>query len=148
MKTIYTAIMAKLKSDIPALKWIDLDYGQLSTATGQRPSLAFPCALISIRVNECKDITDTIQDCKGSITIRLAFDQMIKNTNSKSESGKLEEALNPYDTIADVYSALQGFDTDSFNALSRRSQGDEKRADGLFVYNITFSVDFEDDTAE
>lgn len=146
MKTIYNAVMAQLKETVTALKLVDFDYGQLNTPIGQRPALAFPCALIGIRINDCKDITDTTQDCKGSVTVRLVFDTVVRNTNSLVDDTKLATALTPYDTIADVYASLQGFETDDFGPLSRRSQGDEKRSDGLFVYAITYAVDFEDDT--
>jgi len=142
MKTIYKAVRAKLKTDISDFKWIDEDFGQLNTSSGQRP------AFIGIKICDCKDITDKSQSCKGTVTVRMAFDPLMKNTNSKVDNETLDKSLSPYDTIAKVYACLQGFETESFNALSRRNQGDEKRSDGLFVYTISFAVEFEDNTAE
>jgi hypothetical protein len=57
-------------------------------------------------------------------------------------------SLAVYDTIADVYAALQGWGTQYFNTLDRTSQGDEPARNGLFIYKMEFSTTFEDATAE
>lgn len=145
MKTIYTAIMARLKEKVPALRWIDFDTGQLETS--ERPPVAFPCALLTISVNNARNITDHIQDCSGQLRVRLAFDHQMK-TDSVTPSAHLESALEPYDVIADVYAALQGFHTENFDALTRTRQEKENGRHGLFVYFIEFAVNFEDETAE
>lgn len=147
MKTIYNAILLQLKTTVPEIKWIDYDRWQLDNQN-QRPALAFPCALIGIKFTDCKDVTDTTQSCKATITVRLAFDTMNTNTNAAVTNEQRATALEPLDIIADVYKNLQAFETNNFNALSRKSQGDEKRSDGLFVYQIVFSCEFNDETAE
>lgn len=146
MKIIYTSILTRLKETVPALKWIDWDTAQLDVQT-DRPSVKFPCALISIGINRAKDITETIQDCEAQVTVRLAFDRM-ERTNSEAADEIRENALQPYDVISDVYAALQGFETPHFHALSRTSQAKENNRLGLFVYRITFKTDFEDYTAK
>ena len=145
MKTIYTAIIAQLKKKVPAIRWIDFDTGQLDSTT--RPSAAFPCALLTIFVDAANSITDYTQDCRGRVRVRLAFDQQMK-TDSETPPKHLEKALEPYDVIADVYAALQGFGTEHFDTLSRTRQGKENSRNGLFVYFIEFSVAFEDETAD
>lgn len=146
MKTIYSSILARLQDKVPALRWIDWDTAQLDVQT-DRPSVKLPCALISIGINRAKDITETIQDCEAQVTVRLAFDRM-ERTNSEAAPEVREEKMLPYDVISDVYAALQGFETQSFHALSRTSQAKENNRLGLFVYRISFKTDFEDDTAE
>ena len=159
MKTIYTAITARLKEKVPAIRWIDFDKGQLDSTT--RPSVAFPCALLTIAVDNASSITDYIQNCRGRVRVRLAFDQQMKTDSASwSLSGGraepkpeaevpaiLDKALEPYDVIAEVYAALQGFGTENFDALSRVRQSMENSRHGLFVYFIEFSVEFEDETA-
>ena len=151
MKTLYNAISIQLKN-VGDLKWIDFDTGQLDYHNAMakepdRPPVAFPCALITIEITNCKSITDTHQTCDARITIRLAFN----NTPGRSSSAAPEEAQNlalkPYDVIADVYACLQGFGTENFDTLNRASQQREKRQDGLFVYSIVFNCKFEDETA-
>lgn len=148
MKTVYTAIMERLKTRVPALKWIDLDTGQLETGSGEidRPAVAFPCALVTIGVTRSSDITDLIQDCEASIVIRIAFDQQMR-TNAAAPAQAINAGLTPYAIIADVYSALQGYGTVNFDPLSRISQGKENGMNGLFIYRIEFRTTFEDQTA-
>lgn len=144
MKTIYTAVMERLQTEIAALKWIDLDTGQLSQP---QPPVAYPCALVGIKLPKCKSMTDTLQDCEARISIRLAFDTQMRTSAATPEANR-EASLAVYDTIADVYAALQGWGTDQFNTLDRTSQGDEPTKNGLFIYKIEFSATFEDATAE
>lgn len=145
MKTIYTAVMARLKEKVPALRWIDLDTGQLETS--DRPPVAFPCALISISIPSAKDVTDTVQECSARIKVRLAFDQPTK-TDSATPTAVLQQSLNPYDVISEVYAALQGFYTANFDSLSRTRQDRETGRNGLFVYSLEFSTTFTDETAD
>jgi len=149
MKTVYTAVMTRLQSQVPALSWIELNIGQLKTIEqGTALPITFPCALIGIDIPECSDITDTIQDCKSVVSVTLAFDPIaIGTTSSNAIETEREQALAPYNIISDVYKALQGFETDNFNALSRISQL-EMEHKNLFVYKLDFGCDFEDITAE
>jgi hypothetical protein len=148
MKTIYTAILQRLREKVPALRWVDLDTGQLKqTGSGQRPPVAYPCALLSTRLARCRSITDTEQDCQAVVTVRLAFDPLAAGRTAANAPGDVREAsLHPYDIIADVYKALQGFETACFNTLDRVSQEEEQNP-ALFVYKILFTVDFIDTTA-
>jgi len=143
MKTIYTAVMERLKTQVPALKWIELDIGQLSQ---QQPPVAFPCALVGIKLTRCQSVTDTQQDCEARITVRLAFNTQL-NTAAAVPDAARNTSLAVYDTIAAVYAALQGWGTDNFDSLSRTAQGDEPPRNGLFSYKLEFSTTFEDETA-
>lgn len=144
MKTIYNALLSKL-SEVTNLKWIDLDTGQLNAE--DRPAIAFPAALISIDIPTCNSMTDKLQYCTARISVRLVFENNVTRTNNKAPEAVKDESLKKYDTIADVYAKLQGYETEEFNALSRVSQGAEKGSK-YFVYKIDFTCDFEDLTAE
>jgi len=144
MKTVYSEIIARLVEKVPALKWIEMDMGQLSQA---QPSVKFPCGLIGIKLVKCRSITDTLQDCEARISIRLAFDTQLRTSAATPEESR-NASLAVYDTIADVYAALQGWGTQYFNTLDRTSQGDEPTKNGLFIYKLEFSTTFEDATAE
>lgn len=137
--------MDRLKSQVAAIRWIDFDTGQLDSS--ERPPVAFPCALLSISVSSARDITDYAQDCVGRVRIRLVFDQQMRTTSSATASVR-NAALNPYNIIADVYSALQGWTAGNFSPLSRVRQDREPSRHGLFIYLIEFAVEFEDQTAE
>lgn len=145
MKTIYNDIIAQLSAEVPALKWIDMNIGQLDAS--QRPSVALPCALIGIRIPKAKSLTDTLQDCEGQLVVTLAFD-VPERTSANAPEARRDAGLAVYDVIADVYKALQGFGTDHFDALSRVNQGEGSIKNGVFRAQITFSTQFEDATAD
>lgn len=144
MRTIYQAIAAHLKTELPSLRWIDWDKGQLKAK--ERPPVAFPCALIGIHIAQAKDITPTIQHCDAIVRIKLGFDQPMK-TEAHTPPAHLNKALEPYDLIADAYKALQGFNTPNFDPLTRVKQMEETNSHGLFTYIIDFRTEFEDNTA-
>lgn len=145
MKTIYLALMAQLQAEVPEIKWIDLDTGQLDSST--RPAVAFPCALIGISIQPKSNITDYIQDCSATISVRLAWETSVRTSNN-TPALELEKSMAVYDTIAAVYKALQGFSTANFDSLMRKRQDREKSRHGLFQYRFDFSTEFEDNTAE
>lgn len=145
MKTIYTAIIARLQAEVPALKWIDMDMGQLDTA--ERPAVAWPCALVGIRIPKASSITDMEQDCTAKVSIALGFDKPGQTSANAAEANRTA-GLAVYDVIADVYKALQGWGTENFDSLDRTSQGDEKTRNGTFKYRIDFATQFIDATAE
>lgn len=145
MKTIYNDIIAKLKKEVNTIKWVDFDTGQLEST--DRPAVAFPCALITISITGAKDITDHLQDCNGRLRVRLAFDQQMRTEATASDTVR-ETSLQPYNVIAGVYSALQGFGTSNFNPLTRVRQDKENSRHGLFIYYIEFNFEFEDQSAE
>ena len=144
MKTIYNAVMDRLKQQVPALKWIDLDTGQLSMAN---PPVAFPCALVGIKYPRCKTITDTEQEVEARISIRFAWNNPIR-TAAQTDDEARAASMAVYDTIADIYAALQGFGTDNFDSLTRVNQGEESNRKGLFVYKLEFAAIFVNVTAE
>ncbi|HCT94363.1 MAG: hypothetical protein A2X19_02745 [Bacteroidetes bacterium GWE2_39_28] len=144
MKTIYLAIIDELKK-ISEIRWIDLDTGQLST--NDRAPIATPAALIEIILPECKSLTDLAQVCKARITVRLIFDKTSLKTSANTPEASLAKNLEVYDIIAKVYAALQGFESNTFSAMSRKNQG-ASRISNYFVYRIEFECEFEDQTAE
>ncbi|MDL2254977.1 hypothetical protein LJC38_00145 [Parabacteroides sp. OttesenSCG-928-K15] len=149
MKTIYNALLDQLQDKVKALKWIDLDFGQLEQIrSGERPPIAYPCALITIGVPRCRNLTDTIQNCQAQIIIRLAFDPLGNGrTAANAPDDVRDTSLNPYDVISDVHAALQGYETENFNSLARSSQEKESRTD-RFIYKMVYTCDFEDQTAD
>lgn len=149
MKTVYKAVMNRLQAEVQVLKWIELDTGQLKLiGNGTELPIIYPCALIGIRIAESMDITDKIQNCKAIVSVDIIFDPIpFGKTSANADDNDREQALQPYEVIAEVYKALQGFETINFNSLSRNSQGEEFH-DKLFVYKLEFNCEFEDLTAE
>ena len=143
---MYTAIMAQLKKEVPQLKWIDIDYGQIDKQT-ERPAVAFPCAVVGISLVNCEDQYGKVQICRARVSVRIAQNPPTSRTNSEAKNDVRESALSRYDLIDDVFTALQGFGEPEMNPLTRTGQAPEKRTDGLFVYRIDFGTEFQDLTA-
>jgi hypothetical protein len=148
MKTIYSCLVKRLQEKVPSVRWVDIDTGQLERNGKERPAIAFPAALVNIAVTSCRDLTDTIQACEARITLRVVFDPLSAGQTAAGVPDHIREAsLNPYDLVSDIYAALQGFETQHFNALSRVSGEKEGRRD-LFVYKMVFRCEFDDYTAD
>ena len=145
MKVIYTAVMARLKEQVPSL-WVDLDDGVIDKAGGDRPAVSFPAALVSIDLPNCKDVADDgeHQVCKARVIVRIAQNPLASRTSSEAKAGIRESALERYDLIEEIIAALQGWGTEHFNSLSRVKQAKENRTDGLFVYGVEFESAFYD----
>ncbi len=144
MKTVYNAVMARLRENVPALKWIDLDKGQLDGT--ERPAVAFPVALIGIAIDKTRALTDTEQECDATVEVTLGFESSDRTSANAPQSAR-ENGLECYDVIADVYKYLQGYETENFDALNRTSQKKISEKGGIFKYKITFATTFTDVTA-
>lgn len=144
MKTIYTALLDRLNT-ISTIKYVDLDTGQLDTP--DRPGIAFPGILISIDIPQCSNITDTIQSCTAKISLRVAFNPSTVRTSSVTPNNVRENSLKLYDVLSEIYSVLQGWETDQFGPLSRTSMQKESRSDGLLIYKLEFECVFEDESS-
>ena len=141
MEEIYTAIMAHLKKEVKELKWIDLDEGQLEYYQ-ERPSLAFPCALIDIAITQAEDLYERAQLCRATIGIRIAQNIPTNRTNSVAKDEIRASSLERYRLTEKVYEVLQSWNSGLFNPLSRTGQKKESRKDGLFVVRIDFQTQF------
>ena len=135
--------MARLKKEVPQLKWIDLDCGQIDNQK-ERPGVAFPCVVIGITINNCEDQYSKVQICRAQVSIRIAQNPPVSRTSSEAADDARESSMARYQLIEDVYVALQGYGTPEFNPLSRRRQFGEKRTDGLFVYRIDFETEYQE----
>jgi hypothetical protein len=134
MKTIYSAILARLTERAPELAWIDIDLGQADNQR-ERPGVAFPCALVDVALNNCEDLYGAAQLCRASVRVRVIQNPPVNRT---------PEGLERYGLVNSVYDALQGYGTDYFNPLTRKSQQRESRSDGLFIVRIEFATEFEE----
>lgn len=144
MKTIYTALIKQLQAKVPVLRWIDLNTGQLDVpfTDNQRPPVSYPCVLIDISVDRATALTDTLQECQVTITLTIADD----HPSRTSANTKPAPALDQYELVADIYTALQGYtgNAEYFSPLNRTRQERIRSHAGLFLYRMSFSTSFLD----
>lgn len=144
MKALYSTILERIKSQVPEIKMIDFEMGQLETLENdQRPSVLFPCCLIDIDYTNCEDESDTTQQVEARVTLKFAFQQQ-NNTDSLATSAKRNAGLLVFDTIEKAHVALQGYSTDQFSNFSRRSMTPDRRFVGIKVVDVVYETTFEE----
>lgn len=140
-KNLYLAIVTQLQAEVPELRWIDVDEGQLND---ENPPVAYPCALIDIDYPNCTDESESLQLCTAKVTIRYAF-KPSGSSSSAAPALNQEKSLERWDIVNKTYSALQGWETDETSSFSRRSQTNERRRDKLKVVIQVWETSFEEE---
>lgn len=142
MEPIYEAILSRL-SEITALKWIDLDKGQLELYE-TRPPVSFPCALIGMQITRTHKISHLRQRCDLMVTIRLSFD-FNGNTSQITPVAARKQNLQYFSLADEVFNKLHGWGQKAFNEMERQALREERRPDGLKVISIPFMTSFVQD---
>lgn len=149
---MYLAIRAKLKTDVPDVKWIDQDLGQLDWyAPGTRPMVQWPCVMVDFLEADADDLPENYQTLNCNIQLRLGF-APFSSANSVSPDISTEKALQYYEIEQKIYAALQGWtptinDIELAQPLSRRKKRTEKREDPFRVRTFIFTTSYQDDSA-
>lgn len=133
MKEILNTIFARIKECAPEVNFIDVNLGQLLL---EAPPVMFPCVLVDISNVEYTQLKPRQQ--KASATISLQFGFSVLSPSDYNSTPELrEEAMQHYEIISKVASALHGFDSQYFNPLVRRSLQREQN-----TYPRTFTLHF------
>ena len=92
-KEIFIAVCDRLKTEVPGLRWIDAEEGQLNT--GERPAVAFPCCLIDISYPSCETHMGGRQKINAQIQLGWPF---------KPEGVQMRQPLNlPGNTLSPAW---------------------------------------------
>jgi len=140
MTTIYESLLARLSAQVPELKWIDLQKGQMNY---ERPTIVFPAALISIQLTNCENLNSKKQRCDVIITVDLCFD-FTGNTSISTPEAERLKSLAYFAVVEKTYANLQGWGTAAFNPLSRTNVIDPPRPDAYKVVKNVFKSAFHD----
>lgn len=142
MDTIYRSLVKQLQTEVPELRWIDLDGGQLEAPDENYP-VQFPAAFIDFRSIQYQQLSRNMQQGIASISVRIAFDIY---EDFHGDSPNIEEAANRLRLLHNIYVALHGFsgliledESDNhFSKLQRQSMQAERRQDAIKVYDMIF----------
>ena len=141
-KEIFMTVCDRLKTEVPQLRWIDAEEGQLNSA--ERPSVAFPCCLIEIAYPSCQTYMGGTQKINAQIQLKVAFEKA-GSTHAAAPKLVREHALCRMDTLEKIHRTLQWWNGGNlFNPMRRIRCAPEKRADGLKVYDVTYETEFID----
>ena len=138
MKNIFLAIQDRL-SEIPALKYIDKDWGQLRF---ENPPVKFPCALIDMANADFKQMGRGFQQGDADITVTVADIRLVR---SSAMAPRRENAYAVIDLLDEIHQALQLFsDGQHFSPMMRTNlqRVDMLDKEGAEVYVMTYRTSF------
>lgn len=142
-KQLFIALCNLLESQVPEVRWIAADEGQLN-ASNQRPPVAFPCVLIDMSYPQTEAINATAEKIRVQFSLRIAFEGY-GQTSSVAPEPVRERALERLDILEKIHRSLQWWNCDrQINPLRRQRVTTERRQDGLKVYNMTYESAFID----
>ena len=126
MKTLYLKLI-ELLSEIPEIKYIDLNFGQLQE---EKPPLIYPAVLINIDASVTDDVQDVFQIMTGNFELTLCM-KMLNESNAAAPEEVRAKALEYFDVSEKIYKKLQGYKDGRFDAFSRRNIRDQNLRKGL-----------------
>ncbi|RYF26584.1 MAG: hypothetical protein EOO42_01075 [Flavobacteriales bacterium] len=141
-------VFTKLKeliATVPAIKWVDLDKGQIDHYEF-RPALPFPSALLRINVTRTDDLGGGVQRCWLSCNVRLVFDYS-GDTNNHVPASALTHSLEFFNITEAVFKAIHYKGNAEIGKFMRKGQTQEQRTDGLTVINLPFETIYTDKSA-
>jgi len=146
---LYESIRAKIKQDLPGVKWIDLDSGQLDNPEQNYP-FPFPAVFVDFPNIDWVDAGERMQNGAVQVNVRIAF-RIYNQTHSNTQDNAYDtfgKAMDALAMVTTIHSKMQGFsDGLTFNRLTRVSTSTEKRSDGLKVLNMIYACSARDKSA-
>lgn len=135
---IFKALVAHVKAEMPEIVYIDRDLGQLETI--ERPSVAFPCVLISFLPFNFNDLGENVQDAMGMVALKVAFNPYSSTEGSTPETF-VDAALEFFELEEKLQEKMHGWSPgDDFQNFTRGSATDDNRRPGLSVRIITYKL--------
>lgn len=104
---IYQALKAHILAQVPEIKWVDLDLGQLEIYQ-QRPAVAFPCVLIDFPDTQYREKQLGFQHGEPQISFKLGFPPFTQ-TSSTAPVAVAEMGLQFFELEHKLFLALQDF---------------------------------------
>ena len=142
METLYLKLF-ELLEQIPELKYVDLDYGQLQE---EKPPLAYPAALIKVAVPSVQNVDDLFQLTNADISITLVFKKS-GETHSLAPAEIRKEALAYLRLNETLHRTLQGYEDNVLSPFSRASVADPVLRKGLKTTVHRYATLWREDTA-
>lgn len=142
MEEILLAVMAKL-SEITSLRWVDINVGQMDSET---PPVDYPCALVDVSSINYRSAGGRRQTGEALVEVELFF-TVRSPSNSSAPARVREQAFKHFNTIKEVYVALQGLSGECFSGLNRV----ELKRDKTYFprpFTLTFRCAVDDRDAE
>lgn len=141
-KTIILALMQRIQHEVPQIRWVDLDTGQLNIP--ERPPIALPACLVDMEYTACKQLNH--RDQQVSVAIRLSIiDDIPASTHARAPERIRTQGLAIMDLMQSLHQALQWWDNERmWMPIRRLSVRPQRRSDGLKVYDAVYTLEYID----
>lgn len=142
----FLAIMGQINKNVPEIKFIDEDYGQLTQFDG-RQGVGFPAVLIDFPQINYSDLGGLAQDGLGTVQITLAYPQVVHTSNIITAPMR-ERGLAYYEIEHKLNSWLHGFSPgDAFGMMTRQGAVGINTPMAIKLRRITYRLGMEDCSA-
>ncbi|MDX9703915.1 MAG: hypothetical protein RBU23_12865 [Candidatus Auribacterota bacterium] len=139
MFNIYKQIADRLRDQLPELKTIDADKGQLSDPEHAFP-IDYPAVLIDLDNIDWADLGNNAQKGKSKIAVTVA---VLPVHQSHQDSPTIDGFVEQMEIVNSVYTVLSGF-----LGLSRVNTHRQKRYDTVQAYTHVFTNNLVDRSAQ
>jgi len=133
MKNIFLSIQEKL-SEIPALKHIDKNWGQLLY---DQPPVKFPCALLDIANVDYSQLGNLTQSAECIVEITIAN---FRFTPSSGKAPRKEDAYLVFDVIEKIHQTLHGYTDEQFGPLIRVNLQKLDASKDFEIYKVSYQT--------
>lgn len=141
MKKLYLKLY-ELLSEIPEIKYIDLNFGQILE---EKPPLLYPAILIGINITSTDDFHDVFQQNNAEFTLTL-IDKAGETNSLFSEEKRIKNTAY-LDLSEKIYRKLQGYEGEGFDAFSRKSATEQNLRRGLRIVAERYATGWKTDFA-
>ena len=140
MKHILEAVMERLQEQVPDLRYIAEDWGQLDFYN-DAPPVKFPCALISVSNIKFESQTAGTRWATMTILIRVADAPAVSGTMAAPEAYR-NRAFASFDLMDTIGNVLYAFGGDEFNELEQKTITHYSREDAIREYAMLFETEY------
>jgi hypothetical protein len=143
LANIFTKVLLRLKNQVPELRYIDQDLGQLENYD-IRPAVSWPCCLIDVEEFKFSEAgNDRRQIGEGIISLRVGLVRYSDSNNLVSENVRAN-ALQYYEIENKINVALHAWKDQGFSRLLRRVCATERRDDDIRVRVVKYAISYEE----
>ncbi|NNV54543.1 hypothetical protein [Limnovirga soli] len=147
IEQLFKDVTDRLALQVPELRWIDLEFGQLEIPDEHYP-VQFPCVLVDFPDIPFTDEGFGNQQGVVNIQLRLALDLYEDyHIVDGNDAPQRDTAFERLQIINKIHQALHWWEGDYFTPLSRILISSERRDDGLKVFTLVYVSQAKDDSA-
>ncbi len=135
MKHIFLNIQDRIANQVPALRYIDKNWGQLNFP---QPPVQWPCCLIDLDNIDYSQAADRCRLAEASISLTVADHHTVR---SSAKAPSKSDAYDILDIITTIIEVLEGYRVpDTTQALTRTRLQKTYSDQSYDIYTLTFTT--------